>query len=70
MFTCHVCDVRETQSKEFNTCKYIIYKRRKSTQHKQNIARNIAKCREISFELTQIAVKYRCRSNNRTREIS
>ena len=26
-------------------------------------------CREISLELTQIAAKYRCRSNNRTREI-
>ena len=32
--------------------------------------RTVAECCEISLKLTQIAVKYCCRSNNRTREIS
>ena len=29
----------------------------------------VVECREISLKLTQIAEKYRCRSNSRTREI-
>ena len=32
--------------------------------------RTVAECREISLKLTQIAVRYSCRSNKRTREIS
>jgi len=52
MFTCHVCDVRETESNEFNTCKYIIYSKRTTTQHKRKLARNIAKFCEISLELS------------------
>ena len=32
--------------------------------------RTVAECREILLKLTQIAVRYHCRSNNRTREIS
>ena len=32
--------------------------------------RTVAECHEISLKLTQIAVKYHCRSYHRTREIS
>ena len=70
MFTSHVCDVRETEQHEFNTCKYIIYSTQKTTQHKRKFAQTIAECRESLVKLTQIAARYRCRSNNRTREIS
>ena len=37
---------------------------------RRNFARTIADCCEISLELSQIAAKYRCRSNNRSPEIS
>ena len=59
MFTCHVCDVRETEYNGFDICKHIIYSKRKPTQHKRKFGRKIAKCREISLELSQSATKFR-----------
>ena len=53
--------VRETESNEFNTCKYIIYGKRNTTQHKEKFARNIAKCHKISLQVMQIPAKYRKR---------
>ena len=36
----------------------------------RNFAQTIAECLKFSLELTQIAAKYRCRSNSRIQEIS